>query len=127
MNGADFTAHARLDLSQIDQIVQLESVRPGLLKHLIGVFERNFTALMQRLPDQLEAGEQESLRVAFHSLKGAAASLGVQRLSTMAGVAESLAADGAAAADFDPLIALMEEEFAAVQCALGQASAERMP
>lgn len=125
MNDGLFDSEPRLDQSAVDQIVQLEPIRPGLLAHLITVFQKNFKELMDSLDSQLAAGKHDSLRIAFHSLKGASASLGAQRLSKMAGFAESLAADEFSDGSFEEIRTALEAEFGHVRTALLQAQVDR--
>ncbi len=86
-----FESEPRLDRQIIAQVVALESVRPGLLSNLIGIFERSFDNVPRCLEALRQCGDYEQPRLAFHSLKGAAAGMGATRLSMMAGRAESIA------------------------------------
>ncbi len=125
MNDGLFDTEPRLDHSMVNQIIQLEPIRPGLLAHLITVFQNNFKDLMDSLDSQLAAGKHDSLRIAFHSLKGASASLGAQRLSKMAGFAESLAANKFGDGSFEEICAALRAEFGHVRTALLQAQADQ--
>lgn len=106
----------RVDRTIIAQIRELEAVRPGVLRHLIGMFINNTALVLNEIDGRILAGESEELRIAFHSLKGTAASLGAARLSRLAAGAES-----AAARDMDSLMQWAEQlrvEFAATSVEL---------
>lgn len=79
----------RLDHAVIDQIRELEAVRPGLFQHLAASFDAKTTGLLAETEARLAARDLEYLRIAFHSLKGTAGSLGLRRLSVIAGMIEN--------------------------------------
>ena len=91
MSSTDFDHEPRIDQAAITQIRQLESVRPGLLRHLVEIFERNAVQLLGELDGHVAAGDLSPLRVRFHSLKGTSGSIGARRLSKIADLAERVA------------------------------------
>jgi HPt (histidine-containing phosphotransfer) domain-containing protein len=115
---ANITLEPRIDPLIIAQVRQLESVRPGLLKHLVGVFDTKITQLFQDIPARLANNEIDALRIAFHTLKGTAASLGAQRLSYIAGLAESAAEGDTRAGELSEILKPLAEEFEAVRVEL---------
>lgn len=74
----------RLDLDSIDQIRELETVRPGLLAKLAASFEESGPRLLAQIREALASGDSAAARAAAHALKGTAASLGALRLSEQA-------------------------------------------
>jgi len=122
-----FEDELHLDRTVVDQIVQLEAVRPGLLDHLVSVFQKNFTELISSMEQQLAAGEHEALRIGFHSLKGASASLGALRLSKMAGFAESLAASNFGIEPLQEIREALTAEFGLVRSELVQITKSSSP
>ncbi len=125
MNASSFDTEPRLDKSMVAQIREWEAIRPGLLEHLTTVFQSNFKQLMESMDSQLADDNHDSLRIAFHSLKGAAASLGAVRLSKMAGFAESLAANEFDDASFAETCSALKTEFEYVRMALLEAQQDQ--
>ncbi|MCB1606151.1 MAG: Hpt domain-containing protein [Xanthomonadales bacterium] len=107
-----------LDQSMIDQLRQLESIRPGLLGHLFGVFERSVDSLFAELEHQSRGGMHNELRIAFHSLKGSAASLGARRFCRVAEHAELIASGEAGEQAYTQVSELMRDEFNTLKAAL---------
>lgn len=115
----------RIDHEMVAQVRQLESVRPGLFRHLIGVFDTNTTALFKEIPERIANNEMESLRISFHSLKGTAASLGAQRFSFIADIAERAAQSNASAQSLELIFKHLSDEFEATRIALQQAALDQ--
>lgn len=115
----------RIDHEMVAQVRQLESVRPGLFSHLIGVFDTNATALFKEIPERITNKEMESLRVSFHSLKGTAASLGAQRLSFIADIAEKAAENNASTQSLELIFMHLSEEFEATRIELQLAALDK--
>lgn len=104
----------RIDRDLVEQVRQLETVRPGVLRQLVTMFEQNTARLLGDIDARLAARQTDALRVAFHSLKGTSASLGALRLSQLAAIAEGIAAgEDDAAAALPPLATALRAEFAA--------------
>jgi histidine phosphotransfer protein HptB len=108
----------RINHDMVAQVLQLESVRPGLFKHLIGIFDANALKLFQEIPERIANQEMEALRIAFHSMKGTSASLGAQRLSYIADIAESAAKGDYSEASMEDIVKCLREEFEAVRSEL---------
>lgn len=70
-----------LDLDVLEELSSLESVRPGLLATLIDKFESNRMAQLGELELARALGDAERARSLLHSLKGAAATLGLAGLA----------------------------------------------
>lgn len=70
-----------LDLDVLEELSSLESVRPGLLTNLIEKFESNRMAQLGELELARALGDTERVRSLLHSLKGAAATLGLAGLA----------------------------------------------
>lgn len=77
-------AEPRIDYAVIEQVRQLGAVRPGLLQRLVEKFRESTEALLAPASTHDLAAQSERLRIGFHTLKGAAASLGAARLSALA-------------------------------------------
>ena len=122
MSSASFDSVPRIDYAVIAQIRQLESVRPGLAKHLVEVFERNAKQFFADIAGCLAANDMETLRIGFHSMKGPAGSLGAQRLSHIAGIAERAAVGDSGAGPVDIVAKHLQDEFEAVRTELAQAA-----
>jgi len=97
--------HVLLDRTQLEQIRQLESFRPGTAARLLALFETNVGGRLDALQRAADAGDAEAMRGAAHSLKGVAASLGAAELSRLAASIEIDAAQSAVLAP-DVLTAL---------------------
>ena len=119
---ASVLAEPRLDLQVVDQIRQLSAVRPGLFAKLVATFERNTDAMLASMPACIDGQDHEALRVAFHSLKGAAASLGARRLGALAGEVETAGLQRASQDELLQLLASIRVEYAAARDALVQAA-----
>lgn len=113
MMATDFARVTRIDLEVVGQVKKLESVRPGLLRRLVGMFACNATQFLDGAPTAIAAGEFDALRMGYHSLKGTAAGLGACRLSDMAGAAEAAAI--ARAHNLTELTLALRAELSAVQ------------
>ena len=87
--------HVLLDRTQLEQIRQLESFRPGTTARLLALFETNVGGRLDALQRAADAGDAEAMRGAAHSLKGVAASLGAAELSRLAAGIEIDAAQSA--------------------------------
>jgi HPt (histidine-containing phosphotransfer) domain-containing protein len=122
MSSPTFDSVPRIDYAVIAQIRQLESVRPGLAKHLVEVFERNAKQFFANIPGCLAANDMETLRIGFHSMKGTAGSLGAQRLSHIAGIAERAAVGDSAAGPVDVIAKQLRDEFETVCIELARAA-----
>mgnify|MGYP001204868296 CR=1 FL=1 len=89
MQLAEALGEVQIDLNTIAQIRLLESIRPGVLGQLVGVFERTATTSLARIRQGVLENDLEQLRLTLHSLKGTAGSLGARRLSAIACVFEA--------------------------------------
>ena len=119
---SDYDSIERIDFSLLGQVRQLESVRPGLLAHLIEVFTRNAGEFLAAVDGHVAAGASETLRIGFHSMKGTAANLGARRFSHIAGLAERSVADGVDGEPLAVLVRALKREFEATREALSQAA-----
>jgi HPt (histidine-containing phosphotransfer) domain-containing protein len=102
---------------------QLESVRPGLLAHLVDAFARNAGEFLAAVDGHVATGARETLRIGFHSMKGTAANLGARRLSHIAGLAEHSVAAGEKGEALAALVQALKREFESTREALSQAAA----
>ena len=112
MNLTDLDAEPIVDHEIVAQIRQLESVRSGLFRHLLDMFERNAGRTFAELDDWVAAGQLDTARAAFHSMKGTAGSLGARRLSRCAGMAESRCRGEAGPDSLDEVCRRARSEFA---------------
>ncbi len=88
------SGHDLLDRTQLEQIRQLESFRPGTAARLLALFEANVGERLDALRQAAAAGDADGVRGAAHSLKGVAASLGASGLSRVAARIEADASNG---------------------------------
>lgn len=116
----------RIDYIMVAQIRQLESVRPDLFSRLLTVFDTNTFSLLEEIPVRINNGEFDFLRVSFHSLKGTAASLGAQRLSCIAGIAEKAIMNNLSVQSLESIVEHLANEFAEARVEL-QMAAEAKP
>ncbi len=78
-----------LDLEAVEDLQILEAARPGLLHDLTRKFESTRLAQLHELQDLLVAGDNAGASSLIHSLRGGAASLGMQRLADALDLTES--------------------------------------
>jgi HPt (histidine-containing phosphotransfer) domain-containing protein len=110
MSTAMFGHEIRVDPCFLAQIHLLESVRPGLAKRLVDVFRTNTLEFLTQVDSYLLANDLETLRIGFHSLKGAAGSLGAKRLACIADLAERVI-EGKSSASLGELIDCARAEY----------------
>ena len=83
-----------LDQERLGEIAGLESFRPGLVERLIGLFRDSLGQHLPRCVD-LQYADEGMVKSSAHALKGAAASVGAERLARTAAAVESHPADTA--------------------------------
>lgn len=84
-----------LDLERLEEIAALEAFRPGLVQRLIGLFRDSLGQHLPRCVD-LNCNDESAVKSSAHALKGAAASVGAERLARTAAAVEWHPADTAA-------------------------------
>ena len=115
----------RLDVQIVDQIRQLGAARPGLYGALVALFDRNTEGVLVDAKSQIERQAYEGLRIAFHSLKGSATSLGAKRLGVLAAAMETGCIDRVSEVVLRDLLYQIQQEFEAVRRELAAVAESR--
>jgi PAS domain S-box-containing protein len=105
------TAAAPLEDASLDEAILdalAEQLGSDALVELAADFDRNAERLVATMDDARRAGDAPAWRLAAHSLKGAAASLGLRRVVSVAREIEVAAADGLVA-EAEPLTQALPE------------------
>jgi len=78
-----------MNRTQLDQLTELESFKPGVRLELVELFETNAELRLTALRAAALAGNGEALRRAAHALKGVSASIGAVGVSALAAEVEA--------------------------------------
>lgn len=113
----------RVQVETLAQIRELERVRPGVLQQLLALYASSGARQLETIAAGLPLPEHAALRVAFHALKGSAASLGALRCAALAERGEQAAARGADSGALAAIASALRAEFAASTSALAEAVA----
>jgi HPt (histidine-containing phosphotransfer) domain-containing protein len=76
-------------------LAELEAFGPEFLAELTTAFDEETTRMLAALDDGLRAADPESVRRAAHTMKGAAATIGLTRAAAWAAALEQAARTGA--------------------------------
>jgi HPt (histidine-containing phosphotransfer) domain-containing protein len=108
---SDDSEEPRLDLSVIDQIRRLGSVKPGLLPRLVEMFRESTGTFLESSTGGEGTPQNEQIRVGLHTLKGTAASLGATRLSGLAHELERALSSGLTQGNLISELQIIRAEF----------------
>jgi HPt (histidine-containing phosphotransfer) domain-containing protein len=90
-----------LDLTTIQNLVDLDDGGHGLLSEMVEIFREDTPRRIQDILRAAREGKAEELSRAAHALKGGAGALGAEALRALAAKLESLGRGGSAEADAD--------------------------
>jgi HPt (histidine-containing phosphotransfer) domain-containing protein len=83
-----------LDLTTLQNLVDLDDGGHGLLSEMIGIFREDTPRRVEDILAAVEKGNAEELSRAGHALKGGAGALGANALRHLAGELENLGRSG---------------------------------
>jgi HPt (histidine-containing phosphotransfer) domain-containing protein len=106
-----------LDLTTLQNLVELDDGGPGLLSEMIAIFRDDTPRRIQDILAAAAKGNAEELSRASHALKGGAGALGAEAMRVLASDLETLGRGGSADAGPD-LSARLETTFQASLAAL---------
>lgn len=101
-----------LDLTTLQNLVDLDDGGFGLVTEMIGIFRTDTPRRIQDILQAIETGDAEALSRAGHALKGGAGALGARALRLLAAELEYLGRDGSCEAGLE-LQARLESTFQA--------------
>lgn len=118
MNLPDLPAEP-LETTALQQIVELGDGDLSLLHEMIGIFREDTPPRLEALRLALDAGRAEDLSAEAHALKGAAGTMGAQRMRVLAFALEQAGRVGMAGSDerviFEQLMAAYPEALDALE------------
>jgi HPt (histidine-containing phosphotransfer) domain-containing protein len=95
------TSSDLLDLTTLQNLVELDDGGHGLLSEMIGIFRDDTPRRIRDVVGAAAGGEAEELSRAAHALKGGAGALGARALRILAADLEALGREGTADAGPD--------------------------
>jgi HPt (histidine-containing phosphotransfer) domain-containing protein len=107
-----------LDLSVMDQLLDLDDGATGLLKEMCGLFRQDMPGRIQAIEVLLASGDRSDLADVAHAIKGAAGTMGAPRLRALAADLEGNARQGSFTVDPAERVARMKTAFAEALAAL---------
>jgi HPt (histidine-containing phosphotransfer) domain-containing protein len=107
-----------LDLKVMDQLLDLDDGAVGLLKEMFGLFQQDTPERMQGIEALLPSGDGSAMADLAHAIKGAAGTMGVHRLRTLAAEFEGSARKNAFTTPPESLVAQMKVAYADALVAL---------
>jgi len=107
-----------LDLSVMDQLLDLDDGELGLLKEMFGLFKEDTPGRIHAIEVTLASGDLVDLADVAHSIKGAAGTMGVSRLRSIAAELEGGGRRGSFAIDPGLLVEQLKETYADALVAL---------
>ena len=84
-----------LDMAVMDQLLDLDDGAVGLLKEMCGLFREDTPGRIEALEAALAAGDMVELADVAHAIKGAAGTMGIPRLRSVAAELEGGGRKGA--------------------------------
>lgn len=106
-----------LDLTTLQNLVELDDGAHGLVSEMIGIFQDDTPRRIQAILQAIAQQDAEALSRAGHALKGGAGALGAKTLRTLGAELEQLGRSGSVDAGVD-LPARLEAAFQASLAAL---------
>lgn len=95
------TASDLLDLTTLQNLVDLDDGGSGLLEEMIGIFREDTPRRIQDIVMAATTGDAGELSRSGHALKGGAGALGAKAMRLLAGDLEALGRSGSADAGLD--------------------------
>ena len=114
-----------LDLSVMDQLLNLDDGAVGLLKEMYGLFRDDTPDRIKAMEMILDSGDLADLADLAHAIKGAAGTMGAVRLRGVAAELEGGARKGTFAVPPVQLVGQLKEAYAEALQALDTFIAER--
>lgn len=107
-------------------LAELEAFGPEFLAELIVAFDEQVITMLADIDTGLSSADAETERVAAHTMKGSAATMGLGRAAAVAANLEALAKSGDLTAA-EPLVAALREALDEGMAALRARAAETAP
>ena len=107
-----------LDLSVMDQLLDLDDGELGLLKEMMGLYVDDTPGRIQAIEAALASDELSDLADVAHALKGASGTMGVPKVRAVAAELEAGGRKAAFSTDPHLLVEHLKEEYAEALAAL---------
>ena len=107
-----------LDLSVMDQLLNLDDGEMGLLKEMLGLFQADTPDRIRAIEATLASGELADMADVAHAIKGAAGTMGAPRLRAVAAELEASGRKGRFETDPPLLLAQLKATYAEALAAL---------
>jgi len=114
-----------LDLSVMDQLLNLDDGALGLLKEMLGLFKTDTPDRIRAIEATLASGDLADMADVAHAIKGAAGTMGAPRLRAIAAELEGAGRKGGFSIDSALLLEQLKETYADAVVALEGFIAER--
>jgi HPt (histidine-containing phosphotransfer) domain-containing protein len=114
-----------LDLAVMDQLLNLDDGELGLLKEMYGLFQEDTPDRIKAMEAVLGTGDLADLADLAHAVKGAAGTMGADRMRTVAADLEAGARQGTFAVPPAHLLAQLKETYAEALGALNALITQR--
>ena len=114
-----------LDLSVMDQLLNLDDGELGLLKEMLGLFKTDTPDRIRAIEATLASEELDDAADVAHAIKGAAGTMGAPRLRAIAAELEAGGRKGSFSIDPGLLLEQLKETYADAVLALETFIAER--
>jgi len=111
-------AGENLDLSVMQQLMNLDDGELGLVKEMLDLFKADTPDRIHAIEVTLASGELEDLADVAHSIKGAAGTMGAPRLRAIAAELEGAGRKGVFTVDPGLLVEQLKETYADAVVAL---------
>jgi HPt (histidine-containing phosphotransfer) domain-containing protein len=107
-----------LDLSVMDQLLNLDDGALGLLKEMLGLFKTDTPDRIRAIEATLASGDLADMADVAHAIKGAAGTMGAPRLRAIAAELEGAGRKGSFGIDSALLLEQLKETYADAVAAL---------
>lgn len=114
-----------LDLSVMDQLLNLDDGALGLLKEMLGLFKTDTPDRIRAIEATLSSGDLADMADLAHAIKGAAGTMGAPRLRAIAAELEGAGRKGTFGIDSALLLEQLKETYADAVVALEDFIAQR--
>lgn len=122
------TASDLLDLTTLQNLVELDDGSHGLVQEMIGIFREDTQGRIEDILAAAAGRDAEAFSRASHALKGGAGALGAKSLRTLAAELEALGRDGSVEAGPDlrtRLESLFRDSLAALEAYVAEGQSRR--
>jgi HPt (histidine-containing phosphotransfer) domain-containing protein len=114
-----------LDLSVMDQLLDLDDGELGLLKEMLDLFKTDTPDRIRAIEATLASGDLADMADVAHSIKGAAGTMGAPRLRGISAELEGAGRKGSFSVDSSLLLEQLKETYADAVVALEAFIAQR--